>query len=129
MTQGEHLSKLLKARGLSINRAAARAGISRENLNLVALDKRGLGPKVAAKLAPVLEVTVEELRLPKEQEVETRRGFDRRLRQLANELDLWKGLLHEALTLLELQVDLEADPGSRVSRRTPRQRPAGDHRA
>lgn len=39
-----------------------------------------------------------------------------RLQQLEGELGLWKALLLEALGLLELQVNPEADPGSRVRR-------------
>ena len=124
VTQGEFIANRLKLKRLSINRAADLAGVSREHLSKVVNDQRGLGPDVARKIAPVLEVSPERLLALREADAETRRGFDLRLRELEAEVTLWKELLLEALLLLGLRANLEADPGQRVRRRVDRQRRA-----
>lgn len=116
MTQGEHLRKLLDSRDWTQEQLAEKASVPRETINKIVNDRRPMGPTVAPKIAQAFGLSVDEVRLPPAVEAASRKGLDLRLRSLEVEVDLWKGMLLEALALLDLQADPEADQGSRVQR-------------
>lgn len=81
-TQGEHLMRLIELAGTNITQLAKASGVNRETLSRIVNDRYGLGPSVAKKIAPVLNVTLETLVLPPDAEVESRRGLHLRLKAI-----------------------------------------------
>lgn len=71
---------------MSVAELARQSGVARESLSKVKNDTRALGPSVAAKIADALGLSVDQVRLPREADVESRRGLDRRLRSLEDDL-------------------------------------------
>lgn len=84
-----------------------------------------MSPEYADRIASVVPgITVFDLGAPVAVVAEKDPSALDRLQSLEAEVDLWKGLLLEALPLLGLRLQLEADPGSRVRKRAPRRRQA-----
>ena len=109
-TQGEHLNRLIQLAGTNITQLAKASGVNRETLSRIVNDRDGLGPSVAERIAPVLNVTLETLVLPPEVEVESRRGLERRLRSTEADVLRLRGLLlrvadNAGVELPELQAE------------------------
>lgn len=85
-TQGSWVGRLVDAAGPSINQVADRADVPRETLSKIVNDKRPLTKAMAERLAPTLGISVDRLLLPREVEVESRRGLETRLESLAVDL-------------------------------------------
>ena len=99
--QGSHLARLIREAGLNNNKLAERAGVRRETISRVVNGHVGLGPSLARRLAPPLGVTVDELVVPREAEVEPRRSPELRLRELEEDRDYLLQVVRELLAHLE----------------------------
>src|SRR5262245_26861349 len=100
-TQGDHLARLIQEAGLNNNRLAKLSGVRRESISRVVNDHAGLGPTLAKRLAPPLGVTVDELVVPLEREVESRRRLELRLRELEEDRDYLLQVVRQLLLHLE----------------------------
>lgn len=120
------LNALLEQKRWSHARLAREAGLTRTDVTrMLRTDpKRVLrvGRARANRIANALEVTTLDLGLPPEEGDGEALSYVHRLAALEAEVDLWKGLVLEALAVLDLQVHPEADQGSRVQRQAPRRR-------
>ena len=109
---------------------AKRLGIkARTNLSHMNRGTMLMSPDYANRIVAVVPgLTVADLGAPEAVVAAEAPAVLDRLAALEAELDLWKGLLLEALTLLGLQAIPEADQGSRVRRRAARATRAGGSR-
>jgi transcriptional regulator with XRE-family HTH domain len=100
-SQGSHLARLIHEAGLNNNKLAELSGVRRETISRVVNEHAGLGPSLAKRLAPPLGVTVEELVVPREPEVEPRRSLELRLRELEEDRDYLLDVVRQLLAHLE----------------------------
>ncbi|HET6682258.1 MAG TPA: helix-turn-helix transcriptional regulator [Gaiella sp.] len=122
-TQGSHLARLIQQAGLNNNKLATLAGVRRETISRVVNDHAGLGATLAKRLAPPLGVTIEELVVSREAEVEPRRSLELRLRELEEDRDYLLQVVRELLAHLEKMgvgaPHIPSPPRSSVSVRAP----------
>jgi transcriptional regulator with XRE-family HTH domain len=97
---------------------ARNVGTSPSVLSQINTGNRRIGNSLASRLADELGVSLAELGAPEEAATDDPRsqGVIDRLARLEAEVEAWKGMLLEALALLDLRADPEADQGSRVQR-------------
>lgn len=119
---GGRLDAIYASMGVSNGRdeLARRSGVDPNTLSGINGSKRPMTLKMARRiLAAAPRFTLLDLGAPAGivTDEEDLRVVDR-LQSLEVELEGWKGLVLEALALLDLQAHPEADPGSRVRRST-----------
>lgn len=100
-SQGGRLARLTREAGLTDNELAGLSGVRRGSIRRIVNDHAGLGPTLAKRLAPPLGVTVEELLVGRDPEVEARRGLERRLRELEEDRDYLLDVVRQLLAHLE----------------------------
>jgi plasmid maintenance system antidote protein VapI len=122
-TQGAWVGRLVDAAGPSLNQVAVRAKVSRETLSKIVNDKASLTEAMAVRLAPTLGVTPEKLLLPREAEVESRRGLERRLELVEGQAAWLRRKLIEVLTEMNLELDDDGIEGAPAVVRSQPSRP------